>query len=526
MARLRFNSKHIKFGTKRATRAVSADVAITVNRALAPVRAASDRFLIGVTFTHHTFPSGSNSTSVANAKTLLAALNLDLINMHSHGFGQDGPLSNTDKAAGRTYADRASWAGWSAWDVRMNHMRGCAGGSVTPQYIISLLPPGWCKMDGGSKTTAASDPLAAGRTWDNIDSDTGRRHTDAHRTHMVELAQAIALRHSDVAYFSVFNEQKGNFMPPNSASGNYAAEIASDGLSGISNYFEQERYQEALRTGLDSVGKTGVELMGPYLVVEGGGHATLAAAYAGDGFPQPSTVASIPGNTYKTLNPDTLAPIASRTRTFLEQWYSRTSAASRNSWYALDWKVMDGDNDQPNWDVLFPFRWYFFEMVRETLQELKTVTGWQSTDRMIGMETYWRKVQDETNIPTDAEQGAMAAENLRVELEEGVKAHLRWAPEQGVGQGNRCNLFTTTTLAPGSGGAQAYPTYDTYKLFCDHFRGVNVYAAGSSNDKVVTAVANGSETLLINHTNASKTVSINGAAPVTLTAYEVLVVSA
>jgi hypothetical protein len=522
MPRLRYNSKHIKFGTKRATYPITADVTVTVNRAASPVRAASDRYLIGITFTHETFV-GSNSTSRANAIALMQDLNLDVVNMHSHGFGQDGPKINADHAAGRTYADRASWTGWSAWDARMDFMRDCGG--TNTEYMIALLPPGWCRMDGGSKTNAASDPMAAGRTWDNLQFQHDVRHTDAHRTDMIDMAKAIALRHADVKYFTFINEQKGNWMPPD-----FPSEIVSDGISQNYNWKEQERYQEGLRTALDAIGKTDIELIGPYLVVQGGHHEVLATTYAGIGFPQAAATASIPSNTFAIHFPQTKAAIAARTRTFLENWFSLTASSSRDNWYGLDWKVFDGDDDQDNWDVLFPWRWYMFEGLRAQIQQVKTVTGYTSSDRMCACETYWRKVQDFTNIPSDDEQGAMAAELLRIELEEGVKMHLRWAPEQGedagVAKPNQCNLFTCTKFSPANGGGVAFPAYDTYKLYCDHFRGVDVYTADSSDEHVVTAVANSTETLLINHTGASKTVSINGASAVTLTAYEVLVVTA
>jgi hypothetical protein len=527
MARLRYNAKRLRLSTKRLrfTSSVSADVAITVNRAASPIRASTDRYHIGVTFTQDTFPGGAVSSAVANVKAKLVDLDLDYINLHNHHFGLNGPKTNADHDAGLTYATRNSWTGWTAWDARLQECRDCAGAST--EYIITLLPPGWCKMDGGSKTNTASDPLGEGRSWDGINNDSESRHTDAHRTDMIDMAKAIALRHSDVVAFAVINEQKGNYMPPNEST-NFGAEIADDGLSSIHNYFEQERYQEGLRTALDAIGKTGVEVIGPYLVVEGGAHELLATTYAGIGFPQPSTVASVGGNTFKTYNPDTKLPFASgsRTKTYIEQWFSRASSASRSNWYALDWKVFGGDNDPNNWEVLYPWRWYMLEGVREALVRAKTMAGYTPSDRIYGAETYWRKVQDDINVPSDAEQGAMAAELLRIELEEGVHTHLRWAPEQGDIKPNRCNLFTSTTVALGSGGGVPHPAYDTYKLFCDHFRSVNVFAASSSDMHVVSAVSNPTHTLLINHTGSTKTVSINGAAAVTLAAYEVKLVTA
>lgn len=487
------------------------DVAITVER-VTPIRPAADAVQYGVVFTQDTLPNGGSPVARNIVKALLHLLNLNYVGMHSHQFGASGPFTNADRAAGLSYATRNRWSGWPAWDARMQLMRDCAGAGT--ELFINLLPPGHLMMDGGSKTNASADPLKRGRTWDNID-DPETRHTDLHRADMIDIAKAIVGRHADVTKLSCWNELKGNFMPPDNPT-----EISANGLSNTMNYIEQKRYQEALRTGLDSV-RAGVEIWGPYYILERNGVDALAAQYGAIGFPQPAMSADA---THYRQYYATGAPLFARNKTLLEYFLANVNAAARTDWLAIDIKTLGADNDPANWNVLYPWRWYLFDGLRAQLQALKSIAGYVAgVTKTIAMESYPRKVLDENNVPSDAEQGALCAEMLRVELIERLKAHLRWAPEQGATKANRLNLFTSTMSA---GGGQPLPAYYAYKYFCDSFRGVDVYDTVSSDRHSVTAVSNPTETLLINHTPDTLTVTVNAGALIMLTPYEVKLVAA
>lgn len=491
------------------TVAPATDATITFAR-VAPVRAAANRFELGITFTQDTFPSGAVSSARTAAKALMTAVDWDYINMHNHLFGASGPWTNTDKNAGKTYATRATWTGWTSWDARLQHVRDCAG--ATTKIIISLLPPGWMKMDGGTKAQ-----------WDTLDNVSDERVTDLHVTDMNDLARAIKDRHADVKYFSVFNEQKGNFAPHNDAA------KADHGLSGTMDYVFEEIWAESLRVALDGDGFTDIEIMGPYLVLEANGVDALAATYIGSGFPQPRTAgaggAHVPDFYLKSS--DSGNPLSARDKTFLEYYQANVNAATRDDWLAVDYKTLGAENDVTNWAVLRPWRWYLLESFLAQLTALKAITGYVAgTTKIIAMEAYARKVQDEIEVPSDQEQAALSAELLRLQLQEGIKAELRWAPEQGAGKTNRLNLFTSTTDALVDGGGVALPLYAVYKAFADNFRSVDVYSTVSSDSKKVTAVASPTKTLVINHLPNPLTVAINSGAPLSLGGHEVRVVTA
>lgn len=517
------------------------DVELTPNRSTIH-RTAADAFMMGITPQHHSFPSGALAGSISRAQALNVSINWDIINIHSHHFGWNGPKINIDHTNNLGFAQRNSWTGWNSWDTRTQRFRLCKGAST--KLMVVPMPPGWAKMDGGHKTDKLQDPLyingtlynvstgttaereakalALARSWDGIDDDSERRHTDLHRADMVDLCKAIVERHPDVDYVCAINEQKGNFVPQNNTTV-FAAEISSDGISyNTSNYIEQARYQDALDAAL--VGSFAAEVMGPYNVLECSGADLLAATVPG--FPQPDASASVALNRYRQ-SADTAEPVngaqSNRNVLFMQQWYDLTTAnGSRGDWFALDWKVFGNDNYQLNWDVIYPYRWYLYEMVRKAIQNAKAAVSaaprnW-TTFKLIAMETYGRKVQDLTNVPGDQEQAAMCAEMLRIEIEEKVKCHLRWAPEMQDGGQNRLNLYRTTKTLYADDAAMVLPAWYVYKHFADYFRGVNIYLAASTDAHEVSGLSTLTHTFALNKTSTEKKVLV-GSELVTIPAY-------
>lgn len=541
MPSVKFGAQTVKIGSARGVKSPvtpappnNAEIQIGVTRTTPLL---TSRLKIGATWTQDTFATGNtNATAVARAKAYMVDMNLDFLNMHNHQFGAEGPYTNENKRDGVGFtrggnAATASGWNWSVWDARLQTMKDCKGAST--KLIITLLPPGWCMMDGGSYNNGANDPLGHGRSWESINADGERRHTDAHELDMIELARQIAMRHTDVHYISVINEQKGNYIRADGTPGNnnYPQEISSAGMTelDIANYVYQANYQEAMHAAMqqlvtDGYRATAPEVIGPYLVIGGGGHEMLYAKYDDIGFPAPLVTQGAAPAGFFRVGAWSKDPVNAKTKSFLEFWYAQCATNARNGWYALDHKLLDADNETANWANLYAWRWYFFEAFEIGIQEAKEIVGYTSSDKIIMMEDYWRKVQDDVNVPSDDEQGAMAAEMLRIEAVNGVDATLRWAPMQGVDKPNRCNWFTK---ADTSAGGQPFPAYYSYLHFCNEFRaGAVLYPVVTSNAAKVTAISNATKTLLINHTNAAVTVSINNAPLLTLAAFEVELVTA
>jgi hypothetical protein len=135
---------------------------------------------------------------------------------------------------------------------------------------------------------------------------------------------------------------------------------------------------------------------------------------------------------------------------------------------------------------------------------------------------HYTNMNSDTTV--DAKKGAFSAESYRIGVRNGYEAMLRWGATglDGVNiwttlPGNNGPELRAGTGLPGNG-------FEAERLFKQHFpSGTQLYPETISDPSKISALANSTHTLLINKTNTSITVAVNGTVS-TVPAYGVVIV--
>jgi hypothetical protein len=157
--------------------------------------------------------------------------------------------------------------------------------------------------------------------------------------------------------------------------------------------------------------------------------------------------------------------------------------------------------------------------------QLRTIPGYNNEPIWYAEDYIWNP--EFLAQPSEDFQAAATAEMLSKELLAGVAVSLRWAPERRLNDNGDPgplvqNWFSSTRV---SGGGIKTKVYDVYKHFHDRFApGTIMRAVTSSSPNMVSAIANDTHALLINKSNAQKSVALGSNAHL-LAAYEVRLVS-
>jgi hypothetical protein len=305
--------------------------------------------------------------------------------------------------------------------------------------------------------------------------------TPQHYDDFTDLARRIAVRYSSpgnahpVLYYQIWNELKGFWS------------------SSLNNwdYPNYTTLYNKLYDALKSVNPA-IQVGGPYLVVEGDG----AAQDLG-----------VP------LNWTTVNPISDRNKVFLEYWLANKHGA--------DFICIDRGN-QDSHDLTTYTNDQKFKMVHwygDVVRQIRGLNGYA------GQPIWYSEGFAFADNSIPGVQRAAEAAAIRSDMLAGTDVLLKWQDDGTYtifGPTTVTGLYTNTLYA---GGGQPYPAYTAYKLFHDDFPpGTTLYQATSSSPGV-EAVASATRTLLINETNSTLTVSVNGTV-VTLAPFDVRDVAA
>lgn len=304
--------------------------------------------------------------------------------------------------------------------------------------------------------------------------------TPEHYGDFAELSRQIALRYSapsnpkPVLYYQVWSEMRGFWS---ATLNNY-------------DYVAYTKFYNLVYDALKSVNPA-IRVGGPYLVIEADG----AAQDLG-----------VPLN-YATAN-----PISSRQKTFLEYWFANKRGAD---FISIDRGIQDPhDTNVYTDDQRFKLAHWFGDVVTS----MRTLNGYR------GEPIWWSEAFAFANNAKPAVQVAAEAAALRASLLAGADALIKWQDEgtYNIGSEVVTGLFTST-LEPG--GGQPYPVYTAYKLFHDLFPpGTTLYSTTSTSGSVLVT-ASATRTLLINTTESTVSVAVNGTR-VSLSPYAVTGVAA
>lgn len=286
-----------------------------------------------------------------------------------------------------------------------------------------------------------------------------------HFEDFAHLAAVIAQRYPQVTHFQVWNELKGFYWN-------------MDQYNGYVGFYND--VYDALKAV-----NPNIQVGGPYLPVMGG---DLPGTSGTDAQPIPE---------WQMMNFDSF-----------NLW------AHGYQFLSLDYSVLDYNAPV----AISPTQSFLDNTITETVRfgnivnqlradpNFKTVPIWFSEDYCdvnLGRIAYM----------TDNYQAACLASILYQEVTHGVAVSLRWSPEgnnEGPLTGGNIDQESLYSDMSVSGAPLPYPSYGVYSLFNALFgQGAKIYAA-TINDPMVLALGVGSEILLINQANVSKTIYING----------------
>ncbi len=401
----------------------------------------------GATHTENDVDPYANSRAMVSARRLLQS-SLFYQNQAIMGWGADDP-----EPAPGVY-------NWSSLDARVQLMR-----ETHARMVLTLCcAPGWMRPPGYQDD------------WSNLEVAPAPDHVQD----FANLAQAVALRYPDVAYFQVWNEFKGMWS---------TSPGATPGIED-SNRWDYERYTtlyNAVYTAIKQVRPRDL-VGGPYITMASVGN-RVGAALAG------------PSYVWGTFDERSLDAI--------KYWLMHKDGA--------DFITVDGSS--ANGDGV----WLTNPFV--AVQKFIAVTRWIRTqpDGGATLPIWWAEWY--TGHPSIAGSlnyynALMAAAEIAT-VQSGAAAALIWSP-QGNARGFSYpeGIWTNPFRA---GGGQATPYYATSYAFMHYFGpGTWLYKTTTSTINV-SVIASATKTLVVNRLSWVQEIIVNGIAYY-LNPYQVIVI--
>lgn len=274
-----------------------------------------------------------------------------------------------------------------------------------------------------------------------------------------DLCAAIADRYPDVEYFQVWNEMKGFW-------------------SSSLNNWDYKRYTTLYNTVYNSVkmARPDARVGGPYLVIQGDG-----------------------GTGVGKSGQDTFAPIGSRDWAVINYWLKNKIDAD---FLCFDYGLIDyHDSNSYTKPEKMKLTFHFGQVVRQLREK---------TDLPIVISEFYSGMDHEDLEFTAANHASCFYHCIL----NGASLGLLWNPQQGEIDNY---LFTKTDRTD---GGQPTPLYHVVQAIKDHFSDGTELLTTTSSSSDVEVLASVQKTLLINKTDNTLSVNVNGTA-VQLNAYKV-----
>ncbi|HSW89882.1 MAG TPA: carboxypeptidase-like regulatory domain-containing protein [Patescibacteria group bacterium] len=446
------------------------DVTASVNLSGSPT---VSKLHIGVTHTQESINSGGDATAINAGKALLSTV-AQYENQHIMGFGANNLWDDPS-------TDPVNW-NWSSLDTRVKLMRDT--GSVP---ILTLFgAPTWMV-----------DPTWYSGKYNGSNTDWGQltlAPLDVYESDFAYMVGQIVSRYNGttlddtgtpfpkIEYFQVWNEMKGFW-------------------DRSVNHWNYDKYNRMYGLVYDEIKSLRPEanVGGPYV---------RFSKYV---YPHAAQNSSLTSTAYGTVD--------QRDMNVVTQWLTwLTNNLDTDGHLKAQFIAVDG-NITPK-DVLdgtFPPNLF------AALQQYSDIDDWMNTQMSTIINTtlpiwwsedYVGKVNgDPVLITSETLQPPALATMLSHHVNSGTNTSLRWGPEeqvssQGVAQGDKQNLFSSTQFA---GGGQAFTNYYVYSYFRNYFSsGTSVYPvtiAPSTN--AISVLASSSKALIINTSSIPINVTIS-----------------
>jgi hypothetical protein len=457
-----------------AAKTKAAGITVTISQTLAGTSSYSP----GLTNADNTLlysNSNNDSASIDRVKTL-SHNGLSLFNTQVMAWGADDmwPDPNTDEP--------------NNWDSLDEKMQFALDTKATP--VITLCEAPWW-MKGELNEDGSTTLLTENDEWENIAYNS--RVLDNKMDTWLHLVQRIAERYMvapyNVRYFQVWNELKGYWNPITNRwdyenqAGDPDGNNAKHGYTYMYNLVYKKLKETAEKLGIS---RDSIKVGGPYIGLS-------------------TTLDDIDTELKKAYgNYD------QRCLDVVKYWLKNKVGAE---FITIDaWNVADQQTQSPKGPFV--------------------------ASEIFGDSATWIRSLDETEYPGSktlpiwfAEWYAFPFANITNNYNNAVKSYaitkfikaggavtLEWS---GTGEGDAGGLWTPTTE---SGGGKSLPWYNSCKAFKQYFGpGTQLYTTTSSSSSI-EVLASAARAMLINKTNTTLSVAVNGTT-VTLTSYQVKVIA-
>lgn len=480
----------------------TADITVNVNRS---VSNGTSRWMQNLTMVDNQFyypwntyqgPDTTAGTAQYNARSLELQGETQQ-NVHLMAWGRSSPwLNPTDPAPNPSDPYGANRWGGGGLDQEIKR---AADKGLKPTITLAMAP-GW--MEGHR---SAGNPDITAHPADFSSDFYAARVTTDQLPQWLQLVDAVVRRYTVAPYnvrtFDVWNEFKGYYNPDtnNYDSGTYAGTPHKADM-GYTYFYNQTRAQ--ILSSAKAVGvSSGIRTGGPYVVGD------LWSVSSAGGYP----VTNGRGSANDTLSgAKSYGYVDGRPLDAIKTWLQYKTGAE---FIALRFSnsTKDGGVKGSDWDSL-KYAGDLAQWVRglpeSTYPGATTLPFWDA-------ELY---TSPTTDTAVSAKYAAFSAEEYRIGVRNGYEAMLRWGP-QGI---DNVGLWSS----PVAGGGEAGNGFQAEKIFKQNFpAGTALYPETVSDSSKISALANYTETLLINKTNTQLSVSVNGTI-ITLPAYGVVLASA